>query len=985
MPRKARGRRVLLLLASALPLLATEEDHLAAAHHPNEAALGAHRHEPIEEDASSFSAKSRSLSSQQLGRGQQHDSPVLHSNDDSSSSPLPLPSPPLNDDDLGRDGHDGPNDNFDRAARPLDEGVGIAEVDDNSHSGTNHGVVVVVVDADDDGSGCSDSQRRSSSLPQNALVDRAPTTTIETQFSSAFPHRHSMNRCSQSATCYDPSYLPPPWDLGFMMRASPCLHDLDACCDNPFLNLSADTDTCLVLNESAARVGRKPTSSKTKAKSFNESQPPPAAILPPADDCESEQSPHLLLDYTTTGSASPSAAPDEGSAALQEQVGSAAPLSSFAAPAAVDERFVNAVDYASKSAGGLVIDKSPNFHGTSNLLTSDRDRYAIVECREPAKWVVIGLSEDILVKRVGIAMLERYSSHVKDFSLLVSTTGTEAWRELGNFTAARAPGEQVFDMAVPMWARYVKFQILSHYGQEHYCTVSQIKVHGSTVLQGFHEQWQESDGDASDDVAAAEKVEEDSAAHSEEVPVADDEAKVAESLSEEGRVNVTAVTTPSSSLSCSSNLSAEAATAHDDAQSVEGAVIEQTIHPAFPRSVSVPLDGMCLRSASTVTASRQHSDPYCAPATVAASLRKNATQLKLGASSRFRDDAHSTESFDSEYPMVSKSPRTEIVPVPPLMQSPLFGLVQSASSKFGWNINFDGLSPLVRYLSSREDRPHDTKDEIESAAETNLTSKVLSSSELDPAQSETPVDKPNKDNGRDPKDARPVVDHTVVAGKGRGKALSVLLERYPSASCLEKLESTVGRVSQVKRGGGGGHGNVAGAHAGAGMEPVFKKLTDEIKALQAGLGAYEEMSKESVSCFQQVLLDVFADMEFQRQLQERRLERLEQGFFGASWSIALRLHLLSFMLRLVNAIPIFGMGVEGWGFSSTGIALLVGIATVLALAKRRFRRVIRSSEYSITSSCASTAPDCGSRTEEKPKVVTVVHTVSSTPDVSPLK
>jgi hypothetical protein len=91
------------------------------------------------------------------------------------------------------------------------------------------------------------------------------------------------------------------------------------------------------------------------------------------------------------------------------------------------------------------------------------------------------------------------------------------------------------------------------------------------------------------------------------------------------------------------------------------------------------------------------------------------------------------------------------------------------------------------------------------------------------------------------------------------------------------------------------------------------------------------------------------------------------------------------MLRLVNAISILGIGVESWGFSSTGIALLVGVATVLALAKRRFRRSIRSSEYSITSSCASTAPECGTRPEETPKVVTVVHPVSSTPDVSPLK
>lgn len=145
------------------------------------------------------------------------------------------------------------------------------------------------------------------------------------------------------------------------------------------------------------------------------------------------------------------------------------------------------VDYASKSAGALILEKSPDMKGASNLLNGDNDKYAIVPCSEK-KFVVINLSEDILVKQVKLANYERYSSHLKDFQIMGSQTMGE-WVDLGTYTAEPGNGEQAFDLKEPEWARYLKFKFLTHHGSEHYCTYSQIKVHGSTMLQGFHEQW----------------------------------------------------------------------------------------------------------------------------------------------------------------------------------------------------------------------------------------------------------------------------------------------------------------------------------------------------------------------------------------------------------------------------------------------------------------------------------------------------------------
>ena len=152
------------------------------------------------------------------------------------------------------------------------------------------------------------------------------------------------------------------------------------------------------------------------------------------------------------------------------------------------------VDYASKTAGALILEKSPNLKGTSNLLNGDNDKYAIAPCHEERKYIVVGLSEDILVKQVVLSNHERYSSQLKEFQVLGSMSYPEAeWVDLGTYTAHPGITEQKFDLVEPTWARYLKLRFVTHYGDEHYCTLTQVRVHGSTMLQGFHEQWVETE------------------------------------------------------------------------------------------------------------------------------------------------------------------------------------------------------------------------------------------------------------------------------------------------------------------------------------------------------------------------------------------------------------------------------------------------------------------------------------------------------------
>jgi len=171
-------------------------------------------------------------------------------------------------------------------------------------------------------------------------------------------------------------------------------------------------------------------------------------------------------------------------------------------------RQIKQVDYASKAAGAIILENSPSLEGASNLLTSDKDKYSIAPCADK-KYVVISLSEDILVKQIKLSNYERYSSRVKEFQVLSSqeypstggnsndnseeTPEKDVWNTIGTYTVHSKSGEQTFELEEPSWARYLKFRFISHWGSEHYCTLSQIKVHGSTMLQGFHEQWIESE------------------------------------------------------------------------------------------------------------------------------------------------------------------------------------------------------------------------------------------------------------------------------------------------------------------------------------------------------------------------------------------------------------------------------------------------------------------------------------------------------------
>lgn len=141
-------------------------------------------------------------------------------------------------------------------------------------------------------------------------------------------------------------------------------------------------------------------------------------------------------------------------------------------------------NYASASKSAKVVAHNKEAKGACNILGKDHDKYLRNPCSVGGKYVVIELSEETLVDAVKIANFEHYSSNFKEFNLSGSLSyPTETWSRLGNFVAANVKHAQVFKLPEPKWVRYLKLDVLSHYGSEFYCTLSIVEVYGVDVME----------------------------------------------------------------------------------------------------------------------------------------------------------------------------------------------------------------------------------------------------------------------------------------------------------------------------------------------------------------------------------------------------------------------------------------------------------------------------------------------------------------------
>ncbi|KAI2497262.1 Sad1 / UNC-like C-terminal [Fragilaria crotonensis] len=594
------------------------------------------------------------------------------------------------------------------------------------------------------------------------------------------------------------------------------------------------------------------------------------------------------------------------------------------------------VDYANKAAGALILERSPSMKGASNLLTNDKDKYAITPCKDK-KFVVVGLSEDILVKQIKIANYELYSSHVKDFQVLGSQTMGQ-WVDLGTFTANHGNGEQAFDLPEPSWARYLKFRFISHHRNEHYCTLSQIQVHGSTMLQGFREQWKEgeeqeeeddeheSEPDVGEDASIDEIVEE--AKTQQEQGSASESPKESKTLSSGNSEDIETVASAktesegagdvehTNSIPIQHDVDVEEQEQEDnsDVKKPKGL---QALHQSMLDLQSIPVPNALefvrfdLAASRVVYANTSHRTTR-RPVHILSSLK---SRQGFGRSMQHAMKAVVAEATDAVQQVGASSSVSFAV-------RELQSRIQTTIGKT-WELHhtiqtmigkaLPGLKPdwsdAVDLVGDKTDSPDAAETIVAETPRSQMVNITHTQDDVvekaSPVEEATPVPVETTENVAKA-GARSQTTDEPVLGVEMSEGLANIISRYPSAKCLEALHFPTFKKSMIAKAAAKATAGSSSTNSHAGkMEPIFKTLTDEIKALQMSQNVHDQFARALMTCYQDIMIDLANDLHATQVLQEDRIAKLEAGMKDMNsqswWSqVPSRvIFLLAFFLSLV--------------------------------------------------------------------------------------
>ncbi|VDM62907.1 unnamed protein product [Angiostrongylus costaricensis] len=147
-------------------------------------------------------------------------------------------------------------------------------------------------------------------------------------------------------------------------------------------------------------------------------------------------------------------------------------------------------NYASKECGAKVLHSNAEAENTKAILNEKvcKDEYMRNPCENAAyKFVIIELCETVQLRAIELANYELFSSGPRTIRLWSAERfPTGEWQLITELTAIDS--RQIQQFSIPTNGIYVKFmkvELLSHYGNEHYCTLSVLKVLGISMIDEY--------------------------------------------------------------------------------------------------------------------------------------------------------------------------------------------------------------------------------------------------------------------------------------------------------------------------------------------------------------------------------------------------------------------------------------------------------------------------------------------------------------------
>lgn len=119
----------------------------------------------------------------------------------------------------------------------------------------------------------------------------------------------------------------------------------------------------------------------------------------------------------------------------------------------------------------------------SSVISPSREEYKLNVCTNRI-WFIVELCEAIQAKKIDIANFELFSSTPKEFTVSIGDRfPSREWSTVGQFTAKDERDVQSFDLDPHLFGRYIKVEVKSHHGSQHYCPISLFRVYGVSELE----------------------------------------------------------------------------------------------------------------------------------------------------------------------------------------------------------------------------------------------------------------------------------------------------------------------------------------------------------------------------------------------------------------------------------------------------------------------------------------------------------------------
>ena len=152
------------------------------------------------------------------------------------------------------------------------------------------------------------------------------------------------------------------------------------------------------------------------------------------------------------------------------------------------------LNFASVDCGARIVAHSHESTNVHAILTGSTDEYMNNPCSAQRKYFVVELCDSVSISEIEIGNLELFSSLPKYYNISISDRfPTKEWFHLGKFQAKEERKLSMFKISdfiasnggvkQVVYAKFVKVEMIDHYGTEHYCPLTVVRVFGVGLLE----------------------------------------------------------------------------------------------------------------------------------------------------------------------------------------------------------------------------------------------------------------------------------------------------------------------------------------------------------------------------------------------------------------------------------------------------------------------------------------------------------------------